>query len=102
MPLSIFFFCNVLSFVNVPTTLCRINEPPIGRDRNVITDENLDSRSVTFALERDVYEGEELFIDYGMNDYASWCDDCRSDVNCDGIVDSADLGLLIGAWGVCS
>lgn len=67
MPLSIFFFCNVLSFVNVPTTLCRINEPPIGRDRNVITDENLDSRSVTFALERDVYEGEELFIDYGMN-----------------------------------
>ena len=38
------------------------------------------------------------FIDYGENDYESWCDDCRSDVNCDNLVDAADLGLLLSAW----
>ena len=27
------------------------------------------------------------------------CDDCRADVNCDGIVDSADLGLILSGWG---
>ncbi|KAL7563016.1 hypothetical protein ACA910_013537 [Epithemia clementina (nom. ined.)] len=50
----------------VPTTLCRINEPPPGCDVNVITDEDLDSRTITFVLERDVMMGEELFIDYGL------------------------------------
>jgi hypothetical protein len=25
-----------------------------------------------------------------------------SDINADGIVDQADLGLLLAAWGVCS
>ena len=33
------------------------------------------------------------------------CDDCPSscpgDVNGDGVVDGADLGTLIGAWGLC-
>jgi hypothetical protein len=53
-------------FKPVPTTLCRINEPPKGFDVNVITTEDLSTRSVTFLLERDVYEGEELFIDYGL------------------------------------
>jgi hypothetical protein len=67
MPLSILFFNSVLAFVQVPTTLCRINEPPKGRDVNVVTSEDRDSRTVTFALERDVYEGEELFIDYGLS-----------------------------------
>ncbi|MAC18949.1 MAG: hypothetical protein CMJ23_04585 [Phycisphaerae bacterium] len=27
---------------------------------------------------------------------------CFADVNGDGIVDSGDLGLLLGAWGACS
>lgn len=67
MPLSQLFFNSVLSFVKVPTTLCRINEPPKGRDVNVCTDEDRGSRTVTFILERDVYEGEELFIDYGLS-----------------------------------
>ncbi|KAL3943000.1 MAG: hypothetical protein SGBAC_002907 [Bacillariaceae sp.] len=67
MPLSQVIFNSVLSFVQVPTTVCRINEPPKGRDVNVITDEDRESRTVTFILERDVYEGEELFIDYGLS-----------------------------------
>lgn len=67
MPLSSLFFDSILSFIRVPTTLCRINEPPKGRDVNVVTDEDRDSRKVTFILERDVYEGEELFIDYGLS-----------------------------------
>lgn len=50
----------------VPTTLCRINEPPLGRDVNVVTSEDLSERKVTFVLERDVFPGEELFIDYGL------------------------------------
>eukprot|EP00980_Cylindrotheca_fusiformis_P004666 scaffold992_cov116-Cylindrotheca_fusiformis.AAC.1 len=67
MPLSQLFFGSVFSFAKVPTTLCRINEPPKGRDVNVITSEDRDSRTVTFVLERDVYEGEELYIDYGLS-----------------------------------
>ena len=69
------------------------------------------------------------FVDAGGNDYDSWCDDCRADVNCrdnevnaedlgyllarwdtddpqcdldgDGVVRAADLGLLFAAWGPC-
>jgi hypothetical protein len=55
-----------LTKVPVPTTLCRINEPPKGNDVNVITNENLKERTVTFVLERNVYAGEELFMDYGL------------------------------------
>ena len=34
----------------------------------------------------------------------SWgaCSGCAADVNGDGIVNGADLGLLLGAWGACS
>ena len=67
MLLSPLLFNSLLSFVQVPTTLCRINEPPKGRDVNVVTNEDREARTVTFVLERDVYEGEELFIDYGLS-----------------------------------
>mmetsp|Transcript_31409 Transcript_31409/g.56917 ORF Transcript_31409/g.56917 Transcript_31409/m.56917 type:complete len:259 (-) Transcript_31409:71-847(-) len=50
----------------VSTALTRINEPPTGRDVNVVTQENLDERTTTFVLERNVYAGEELFMDYGL------------------------------------
>jgi hypothetical protein len=66
-PLSVGMFATVLSFVTVPSALCRINEPPKGRDVNVITEEDLLARKVTFCLERDCYAGEELFIDYGLS-----------------------------------
>ena len=49
----------------VPTTLCRINEPPKGRDVNVITEELSQDRKVLVRLERNVMAGEELFMDYG-------------------------------------
>ena len=56
----------LLSVLKVPTTLCRINEPPVGLDRNVCTQEDLDKRVVNFVTERDVHAGEEFFIDYGL------------------------------------
>ena len=28
-------------------------------------------------------------------------DCCPADLNCDGVVNGADLGLMLGAWGVC-
>ena len=37
-----------------------------GRDRNVITSEDIDSRTVAFQLERDVFAGEEFYLDYGL------------------------------------
>ena len=41
-----------------------------------------------------------FIIDLGGNDYDSWCDDCRADVNCrDNEVNSADLGYMLAAWG---
>ena len=27
---------------------------------------------------------------------------CPSDINCDGFIDGADLGLMLGSWGACS
>ena len=40
------------------------------------------------------------FVDAGGNDYDSWCDDCRADVNCrDNEVNSADLRYMLAAWG---
>lgn len=53
--------------LSVATVLCRINEPPLGRDVNVVTREDLDTRSVNFCLERNVVAGEEFFIDYGLS-----------------------------------
>lgn len=52
---------------SVPTYLCRINEPPLGKDVNVVTEEDLRKRTVCFQLERDVAQGEEFFIDYGLS-----------------------------------
>jgi hypothetical protein len=68
MPGSLWLFKNILGkFVNADTALCRINEPPRGGDRNVLIEENLDDRNVIFSLERDVFAGEEFFIDYGLS-----------------------------------
>ena len=68
LPGSVWMFQNLFSkFRTVPTTLCRINEPPKGKDVNVVTDEDLDKRVVVLSLERDVCRGEELFIDYGFS-----------------------------------
>lgn len=70
LPGSLWLFENIFSKFRTlppPTTLCRINEPPKGMDVNVVTDEDLDKRCVLFSVERDVVEGEELFIDYGLS-----------------------------------
>lgn len=66
LPASQWLFQNVFR-MSVPTALCRINEPPKGKDVNVVTDENLEDRTVVFSLERDVLAGEEFFIDYGLS-----------------------------------
>lgn len=50
----------------VPSLLTRINEPPLGMDCNVSSEEDLDKRTILFILNRDVTEGEELFMDYGL------------------------------------
>lgn len=66
-PVSYFIHEILLRFISVPTLLARINEPPIGGGGcNVRVTENLDSREVVFELSRDVVEGEELFMDYGL------------------------------------
>ena len=65
-PLSYFLHGKILRW-KIPTLLSRVNEPPIGGGGcNVRTEENLDAREVVFELSRDVYAGEELFMDYGL------------------------------------
>jgi hypothetical protein len=70
-PGSVFLFESILSKLSAtqasPTILCRINEPPRGKDVNVVTREDIEKRTVSFELERVVYRGEELFIDYGLS-----------------------------------
>lgn len=68
VPLSNIIFPTLLSFWNVNTALCRINEPPIGAGGcNVSAKENLDKREVTFELIQDVVAGQELYLDYGLD-----------------------------------
>jgi hypothetical protein len=67
LPLSNFLHQNVFKF-KTSTLLARINEPPIGGSGcNVRTEENIDAREVVFSLSKDVYVGEELFMDYGLS-----------------------------------
>jgi len=61
-----FALLSTLGLFSVSTLLCRINEPPLGKDVNVVTEEDLEKRTVTFMVDRDVYAGEEFFIDYGF------------------------------------
>jgi hypothetical protein len=70
LPGSIWLCRNIIPLfldVSVGTALCRINEPPRGRDVNVVTNEDPNARAVTFILERDVWPDEEFYIDYGLS-----------------------------------
>ncbi len=49
--------------VKKPTLLALINEPPVGVDINVLPE--VTDTAVTFRAERDIYAGEELWVDYG-------------------------------------
>lgn len=66
LPGSLWLFQNIFG-MSTSTALCRINEPPLGNDVNVVTDEDLNGRFITFSLERNVVAGEEFFIDYGLS-----------------------------------
>lgn len=68
VPFSEAVFGTLLRFLSVDTVLCRINEPPIGAGGcSVGARENLETRSVVFTLVQDVYEGQELYLDYGLD-----------------------------------
>ncbi|MCH2144501.1 MAG: right-handed parallel beta-helix repeat-containing protein [Phycisphaerales bacterium] len=44
-----------------------------------------------------------LFTDGGGNHIGDFCDsDCPGDISGDGVVDGADLTVLLGQWGACS
>lgn len=47
------------------TMLARINEPPPMSDCNIYVVEDVKQRKVTFLTSRDIFSGEELFLDYG-------------------------------------
>jgi hypothetical protein len=44
-------------------------------------------------------EGQNVDFDEGMEDESEPSRDCRSDLNFDGKVDGADMGLLLAEWG---
>ena len=68
VPFSNLVFTTLLRFWNTDTMLCRINEPPIGAGGcNVSAKENLEKRDVVFELIQDVYAGQELYLDYGLD-----------------------------------
>jgi len=47
----------------VPTTLALINEPGVGLDVNVVSEQR--GSTLLFGTARDIVDGEELFLDYG-------------------------------------
>lgn len=49
--------------IRKPTLLALVNEPPVGVDVNLLP--TVTAESVAFVAERDIYQGEELWIDYG-------------------------------------
>ena len=67
-PFSPFLMKTVFQSMSVPTTLTRINEPARGicNGCNVRVVEDLKNEKVVFELSRDVFKGEELFMDYGL------------------------------------
>jgi hypothetical protein len=74
-PLSFWIHQVILKDVwSVSTVLARINEPPLGAGGcNVMAEENLKTRTVTFTISQNVYAGEELYMDYGITyDRASY------------------------------
>lgn len=52
-----------LGLYRADTTMGRVNEPPVGKDCNVFT--KITAENVEYIAERDIFSGEELFIDYG-------------------------------------
>jgi len=66
-PLSVFILRTLFGSLRVPTKLARINEPPLGSDCNVLSVEIEDKQKVRFVASREIFEGEELYIDYGKN-----------------------------------
>jgi hypothetical protein len=53
----------VFGLYKVDTTMARVNEPGPGSDCNIITKVTVDK--VEFVAERDIFAGEELYLDYG-------------------------------------
>jgi hypothetical protein len=47
--------------IRKPTLLALVNEPPVGVDVNLLP--TVTAESVAFVAERDIYQGEELWID---------------------------------------
>ena len=54
---------HLFGLFKVSTLLCRINEPPPRGDCNVFT--KVTGSNVEVYTERDIFENEELFMDYG-------------------------------------
>jgi hypothetical protein len=52
-------------FFEKDTMLARANEPPLMSDCNIYVIEDIKQRKVTFLTSRDVFSGEELYLDYG-------------------------------------
>lgn len=53
----------LFGLIKVDTTIARINEPPVGGDVNVYT--KIDQSGVIVTAERNIFNGEEIFMDYG-------------------------------------
>jgi hypothetical protein len=53
----------LFGLIKVDTTIARINEPPVGGDVNVFT--RIDATGVSVIAERNIFNGEEVFMDYG-------------------------------------
>ena len=66
-PFSEWILQNVFTPFHKSTKLARINEPVVGVDCNIFTAEDEENRKVRFIAARDIYEGEEFYIDYGRN-----------------------------------
>jgi hypothetical protein len=55
---------NYFGLIKIPTTMSRINEPPLGKDCNAYSrDES--GYEVQIVAERNIFPGDEIFIDYG-------------------------------------
>lgn len=62
VPLEIVYF----GVSKIPTTLSRINEPPPGKDCNCFSRDEA-GYSVQIVTEKNIFPGDEIFIDYGRS-----------------------------------
>jgi hypothetical protein len=84
-------------YLGSPASLARCK---VSQSSTAIAATQVFLRDCTFCGTNSTVSGP--FVDMGGNRFPQVCDGCVGDLNSDGKIDGADLGILLSKWGPCS